>query len=321
MKGLHVLSSIGLLSLILVLSHCADNPGSTSRQTAISDAVLVTAVPVLAQNCISCHAAAPGQAIAIAPSLQQIKAAYLKPGIGQTEFLSDMTRFLLAPSQQEARMPDAVAQYGLMPNLGMSKEQYDAVAAYLFSSDLEAPDWYTEQFARDQQQVLATAAQQPIDYLSKGMEIAQATKAVLGKNLLNAIQARGTEGALAFCNERAIPLTDSMAMALHASVRRVSDRPRNPQNQADSAALAYIQNAKSEIAASGKAKPLLLEIGDQKVGYYPITTNDMCLQCHGQAKTQISDATLEKIHEFYPADQAVGYASEELRGIWVVEMK
>jgi len=53
------------------------------------------------------------------------------------------------------------------------------------------------------------------------------TKAVLSKNLLTAISTKGTAGALAFCNERAITLTDSIALNLNTGIKRVSDKNRN----------------------------------------------------------------------------------------------
>ena len=62
------------------------------------------------------------------------------------------------------------------------------------------------------------------------------------------------------------------------------------------------------------------EINGKMVGYYPIVTNQMCLQCHGKAYKDINDATLNKINKLYPNDQATGYLENELRGIFVVEM-
>ena len=47
----------------------------------------------------------------------------------------------------------------------------------------------------------------------------------------------------------------------------------------------------------------------------------MCLQCHGQLKTEILPETLSKINKLYPNDLATGYKIDELRGIWDVEMK
>jgi hypothetical protein len=46
----------------------------------------------------------------------------------------------------------------------------------------------------------------------------------------------------------------------------------------------------------------------------------MCLQCHGDPANDISPETLNKIQTLYPDDAATGYKTNELRGIWVVEM-
>jgi hypothetical protein len=54
--------------------------------------------------------------------------------------------------------------------------------------------------------------------------------------------------------------------------------------------------------------------------YYPIVTNTMCLQCHGK-KDALQPELLRKLANLYPADQAVGYAENEVRGIWSVRMK
>jgi hypothetical protein len=59
------------------------------------------------------------------------------------------------------------------------------------------------------------------------------TKQELGKNLMQAIQTKGTAGALEFCNIKALPITDSMSNVLNASIKRVSDLERNPKNKAN----------------------------------------------------------------------------------------
>jgi len=158
------------------------------------------------------------------------------------------------------------------------------------------------------------------DYLQIGMDVALATKAVLGKNLITAIQNKGTVGALAFCNARAIPLTDSLAVSMDAGIKRVSDKNRNTENSANESELAYIEQAKLAIEKNGKASPKINEINDKMVGYYPIMTNGMCLQCHGNPQIDINEETLEMIKSKYPKDNATGYLANELRGIWVVTM-
>jgi len=165
------------------------------------------------------------------------------------------------------------------------------------------------------------AERTPEDYLEQGKQFALETKAVLGKNLVQAIQTQGAAGAVAFCSERAYPLTDSMAVALGASLKRVSDRNRNPQNAANAAELAYIQECRSLQEQGMPLKPRLTESGDRVTAYYPILAEAMCLQCHGTPESQVLPETLAAIRQKYPDDKATGFAEGDLRGIWVVEMQ
>lgn len=158
------------------------------------------------------------------------------------------------------------------------------------------------------------------EYLQKGKEMAQATGNVLAKQLLAAIETKGTHKALEFCNIEAIPLTDSMSLELNTKIKRVSDKNRNPDNAANEQELQYILQAKTEIGKNGKAKPKIFETNSKVTGYYPIMTNALCLQCHGNFGTDINEETRTAIKENYPEDKATGYSLNELRGVWVIEI-
>jgi hypothetical protein len=155
-------------------------------------------------------------------------------------------------------------------------------------------------------------------YLSAGQEFAKATGAVLVKNLTEAISARGPEGAIEFCSVRVHPLTDSIAHVVGASIRRVTDKPRNPANQADATALAHMETLKANMAAGHPPSGMIMNVAGQRVGYYPIVTNAMCMVCHGQPGTDIAPATQARLADLYPDDKATGYRPDELRGLWVV---
>ena len=159
-----------------------------------------------------------------------------------------------------------------------------------------------------------------LSYEELGLKYAMTTKGVLGKNLLTAINTKGTENALKFCSEKAYPLTDSMAITLNARIKRVSDKPRNPKNTASELELEYISIYKKKIENGEIIKPKIQGIGNKMVGYYPIMTNKMCMQCHGKPNTNIESAVLNKINQLYPQDKATGYDVNQLRGIWVIEM-
>lgn len=162
--------------------------------------------------------------------------------------------------------------------------------------------------------------QPEVNYLENGKSLAMQTKASLGKNLALAINERDSDGAVEFCNTQAIPITDSMSVVLGAKIKRVSDKPRNSNNQANEAELAYINNWNAAKAKGEEHFPLLTELDGKMVGYYPIVTNQMCLQCHGTPEKEVNAKTLSKIKKLYPADKALGYSEEEIRGIFVVEM-
>ena len=165
-----------------------------------------------------------------------------------------------------------------------------------------------------------TPLQDKEGYLKTGKYIAMQTKGNLGKYLIQALGSMGSEGAVEFCNTRAIPITDSMAIALSASIERVSDKPRNPSNQANESELEYIRKWKEAKELGEALAPEVMEIDGKVVGYYPIVTNQMCMQCHGAPKKEINAATLAKINTLYPTDKATGYSIEEIRGLFVVGM-
>jgi hypothetical protein len=108
---------------------------------------------------------------------------------------------------------------------------------------------------------------------------------------------------------------------LGAKIKRVTDQPRNPNNQANAEELNYIRTAKSLLENGEKIEPALFDHVETMLGYYPITTNAMCLKCHGEPEKQINQKTLDVLAALYPEDEAKGYGENELRGIWVVEMQ
>lgn len=157
-------------------------------------------------------------------------------------------------------------------------------------------------------------------YLNTGQKIASDAQKVLGKNLTNAIDRGGSEYAVDFCNTHAIRLTDSVSSSLSIALKRVSDRFRNPANAANSDEEAIIRQMREQLVNGDIPEGTLRKTNEKVIGYYPIITNAMCLQCHGSATADIQSITLKKLQELYPEDKATGYTTNEIRGLWVVEM-
>ena len=146
--------------------------------------------------------------------------------------------------------------------------------------------------------------------------IAEQTKKNLVGNLTKQISENGAEKALEFCNVNAIPLTQKLEAENGVMVKRVSDKNRNPDNAANETELKIIEQFKTQLAKKEELKATM----ENGVFYAPITTNAMCLQCHGSEK-EMKPEVLAKIKSFYPNDKALGYKENELRGLMVINKK
>ena len=154
----------------------------------------------------------------------------------------------------------------------------------------------------------------------KGMEITKQAFGTLSSNLKQALEEGGVPYALKFCNIEAMPLTDSLSKRYGVELRRVSHRPRNPSNKADSLEMESIRQYRASIADNEELKPFTFRYEDAFLYHAPIQINSgLCLNCHGQPGTDISDQNLKVINELYPQDEATGFSMGELRGIWSIK--
>lgn len=305
--------------IIVLFASCGNDQKErkTEKVTADIAAQEHKALSLMQHNCFSCHNPEKNLAAKVAPSMGEIRRAYLEAYSPEESFISNFIDFINNPAESKTQMPDAISSYGLMPKLSFKEEELRLIAEYLYHHDMESEEWYSawETFQKEDVHL-----KQNISYEDRGRNIANGAKAQLGKNLLAAIKQRGTTGAVTFCNTRAIALTDSMANVYHASVKRVSDRNRNPDNKASEAETEYIEQQKQRLLNGEKTTPKLFEDGDKMTGYYTIETNKMCLQCHGRKDKDITPETYAEISRLYPEDKATGYSENEVRGIWVITM-
>lgn len=280
-------------------------------------------------HCYICHSPnMPENGARVAPPMAGIKAHYIDNETSKEQFINDIVSFTNNPTAENARLFGAVKKFGVMPKQQFPKGIVEKIADYMFDHDIEEPDWFQDHIkgkgygnrtGKNNQNNQQSETVESIKTLEDiGLEYALSTKKVLGQNLMGTIQKKGTLEALAFCNIQAIPLTDSMSTNYHAVIKRVSDKNRNPDNKANLEELKYINLYKAQVALNQNPKPSIIEQGDKVQFYYPITTNSMCLQCHGTSR-DISTEVRKKIVALYPNDLATGYNENQVRGIWSIK--
>jgi len=287
---------------------------------------------ILETECYICHNPKASQESMIAPPMIAIKKHYIDSNTTKEEFTEALIQWIIDP-ETETKMPGAISEFGSMPYIPYTDDVIAEIAEYLYDYEIEKPAWFDAHFQEEHGQgkgmgmgkgkgmgkhKKTVTQESKMDNADIGLKYALATKAALGKNLIKAINEKGTVGAIEFCNTRALPITDSLSVMNNAVIKRVSDKPRNPKNEANEEELGYISYFKKLVSAGKEPKPIVKTENGEVDFYYPITTNTMCLQCHGKPNEQVTPETLTTLKNLYPADQAVGYDANEVRGIWVV---
>lgn len=322
------MKKIFYLTCFYILASCQNDKKQFQPIKTASSVKTINAAEgkaLMEKQCYLCHSpnAAENEG-RIAPPMVAIKARYIdKEGYNKEEFIEAVTLFVRNPTEDKALMYGAVIKHGLMPKQAFPDGSIEKIANFMFDYQVEEPEWFRRHWEGHGNKKGVQSGKKYIEvkkektYADIGLEYALGTKKVLGKNLMGTIQKNGTLAALAFCNQQAYPLTDSMSVNYNASIKRVSDRNRNPNNKANAEELKYIAQFKKELATKKEIKPVVLEKGNKVQFYYPIETNTMCLQCHGKPENITNEVRLKTL-KLYPNDLAVGYSENEVRGIWSI---
>ena len=275
-------------------------------------------------HCYLCHSPnAEENEGRIAPPMIAVKSRYLMDYDSKEDFVKAILSFVENPTEENAKMYGAVRNFEVMPKQVFPDHAVAQIADFMFDYQIEEPEWFAAHWQGhghenwEQPGKKVVVIEPPKSYEEIGLEYALATKKLLGENLMQTIQKQGTLEALAFCNIQAMPLTDSMSTKYNASIKRVSDKNRNPNNKANAEELVYIEQFKKVLAAKEEPKPVIVDKGEKVQFYYPIPTNTMCLQCHGKPK-DIKPEVRAKTLKLYPKDIAIGYGENEVRGIWSI---
>jgi len=158
-------------------------------------------------------------------------------------------------------------------------------------------------------------------YVIQGNAIAKISFETISEELKEALQNGGIEQALKYCNEKAYPITDSLSAANQVSIRRVSNKNRNPRNKADKLEEFLIKGFGNDLNVEKELTPRLVLKDDSVIFYKAIIIQPQCLTCHGQPERELSFQTDSLIRTLYPKDKAIGYQVNQVRGLWRIGFK
>lgn len=145
----------------------------------------------------------------------------------------------------------------------------------------------------------------------------------LKEELQAAMKDGGPMNAIAVCNEKAPEIAESVPGDSGWIVGRSSHKLRNPENAADDFTAAAIQEFLERQEAGEAAEQLVkAEVVQEEDGMAfrlvkAIPTGEMCLNCHGG--DDVAPEIVDKLAELYPEDQARGFTTGEMRGVFTLK--
>lgn len=155
------------------------------------------------------------------------------------------------------------------------------------------------------------------DLARQAQEIVKQFAGQLKPQLQQAMREGGPPLAVKVCAETAPLIADSLSESTGWSVRRVSDRPRNPKAVMDDWETRAFRTLETRLE-QGNGEALITYETTQKGFRYvqAQVTEGLCLSCHGAVLDANTTAALE-LH--YPNDQAKGYQLGEIRGLFSLQ--
>jgi len=168
---------------------------------------------------------------------------------------------------------------------------------------------------------LQSYSQLDTTYISRGNAIAKLSFETLSGELQKAMQQGGIDSALHYCNLHAYPLTDSLSVANKVSIKRVSNKVRNPRNKAGELEMFMLKGFSNDLNEGNTITPKLVLKDDSVLFFKPIITQPLCLTCHGTPGKEVAFSTDATIQKLYPKDKAVGYSNNQVRGLWRIAFK
>lgn len=140
-------SLLTLLPIVLVLTFIACGEKKESAQTdqpdiSTTEVDLVKAKQLLTTSCYVCHSPTAPENSRLAPPMEAVKRRYLATYPEKEVFIEKLSTFVVAPKKENAVMFGAVSQYNLMTPMPFPEEDLKAIAEYIFTEQLEYPDWF-----------------------------------------------------------------------------------------------------------------------------------------------------------------------------------
>ncbi len=155
--------------------------------------------------------------------------------------------------------------------------------------------------------------------LAASQKIVTEFSSELKQELLSTLNEGGPAEAIAICETKAPIIAAAHSETEFISLKRITDRNRNPANLADSVQMEVLAKMSADTSMMEQHLWTESETGKHFSYYKAIRVHKLCLQCHGKIE-DIDPSVSEALANAYPGDRAVEYEVGDFRGAFLVEI-
>lgn len=135
--------------LVVVFSSCNNKMSSISKNE-INSTTNVEGLKLFQQNCYACHSVTTkSHDEIIAPPMAAVKLRYMKEYDSKDDFVKAVVAYASEPKAENALMIGAVDKFKAMPKQGFTKEDLTKIAAYIYDTEIETPEWFADHFQQN----------------------------------------------------------------------------------------------------------------------------------------------------------------------------
>ncbi len=119
----------------LSLFSCSNN--SSTETISTIETPSLDGKKLMEKNCFSCHNT-QGTDKMLAPPMHRVKDHYWDEGISKQEFVSAIVEWCKNPTEENSVMPGARRKFGLMPKQIFDEMEVEAIANFLYESEMKS---------------------------------------------------------------------------------------------------------------------------------------------------------------------------------------
>jgi len=196
------------------------------------------------------------------------------------------------------------------------------IGMLIISCGKEAEESSTNQASEAAALDLAQQAKDELLCQAGGDVLIQQFGGALKFELKKALGEGGHEYAIETCAKKAPEIAAASSREGMVSIKRVSDRFRNGENEANDQELETLRFFEDLPRGSELIRGFWedREDGQWYVYHKAIKMELVCMRCHG-APGNLAPGVEETLAGMYPDDKAVGYKPGDIRGLFVVDAK